>query len=541
MRLPDDSGSHPTERLESRSMSKDQRLHSQSAPAVQTERRKSPRTAIRKSAYINFEPYDQGGIITDVSETGLRFHTVDSLEQGGIVRVSIFLGASSQIEAVGELMWKDSTRRIGGLRFTVLPAGAADQIRDWAEASNGANPSGVDESESGESRRAAENQEAQIPNPTSFQRNAVSATDNEVSQRASEPKLDLPQGTRPQAAGSDPSAQSPWITRSIRPSAGTPSAQTRSQDLPKAGTLPPGQPWVPPAAYQQPSAMPWITHFDPDPPERRSIFVRGILGGIIICAMLGSAAWFGLRNNNVWQNISIPFVRRAASAPLTSSAVAPPASPSADLPGDPANDVSTANSLPSEPSQPAPSPQASSPARSDAPANTQPDVNAPPASNAESHQAADSITTSAPENKTTQPSALPHNTVPQAAAAGPPPSPTLSAAGGSLAPAPQSVAKVPGAQAPQANDAGESQLALARQYLDGRGHPRNPAFASQLLWSAVEKGNLAAETDLADLYLRGDGVARNCDQARVLLSAASGKGNAEATQKLTELNRTGCR
>jgi len=510
-------------------MSKDQRLHSQSASAVQTERRTSPRTAIRKSAYINFEPYDQGGIITDVSETGLRFHTVDSLEQGGIVRVSIFLGASSQIEAVGELIWKDSTRRMGGLRFTVLPAGAVDQIRNWAEASNGTNPSGVDESEFGESGGVAENQEAQIPNPTSFQRDAVSATDNEVSQRASEPKLDLPPGTRAQVAGSDPNAQSPWITRSIRPAAGAPSAQARSQDLPKAGTLPPGQPWVPPAAYQQPSAMPWITHFDPDPPERRSIFVRGVLGGIIICAMLGSAAWFGVRNN-AWQNISIPFVRRAASAPLTSSPVAPPASPSANLPGDPANDVSTANSLPSEPSQPAPSQQASSPARSDAPANTQPDVNAPPVSNAESHQAADSTATSAPENKATQASALPRNTVPQVAAAG-----------GSLAPAPQSAAKAPGAQAPQANDAGESQLALARQYLDGRGHPRNPAFASQLLWSAVEKGNLAAETDLADLYLRGDGVARNCDQARVLLSAASGKGNAEATQKLTELNRTGCR
>jgi TPR repeat protein len=82
---------------------------------------------------------------------------------------------------------------------------------------------------------------------------------------------------------------------------------------------------------------------------------------------------------------------------------------------------------------------------------------------------------------------------------------------------------------------------LARQYLDGRVQPRNPTVASQLLWSAVEKGNSAAEMDLADLYLHGDGMARNCDQARVLLSAASEKGNAEAMEKLRELNRTGCR
>jgi TPR repeat protein len=65
--------------------------------------------------------------------------------------------------------------------------------------------------------------------------------------------------------------------------------------------------------------------------------------------------------------------------------------------------------------------------------------------------------------------------------------------------------------------------------------------ASQLLWSAVEKGNSTAETTLADLYLRGDGVTRNCAQARVLLSAASSKGNPEAMQKLQELNRNGCR
>ncbi|PYU22883.1 MAG: hypothetical protein DMG30_13540 [Acidobacteria bacterium] len=79
---------------------------------------------------------------------------------------------------------------------------------------------------------------------------------------------------------------------------------------------------------------------------------------------------------------------------------------------------------------------------------------------------------------------------------------------------------------------------LARQYLNGHVQPRNPTVASQLLWSAVEKGSSAAEMDLADLYLHGDGVARNCDQARVLLSAASRKGNVEA---MHDLNRTGCR
>ena len=76
---------------------------------------------------------------------------------------------------------------------------------------------------------------------------------------------------------------------------------------PSAGVAtPPRQPWVPPAAYQQPSAMPWITHFDPDPPARGSSFVRGVLGGIIVCLLLGSAGWFAVRPY-IWPNSSIPF------------------------------------------------------------------------------------------------------------------------------------------------------------------------------------------------------------------------------------------
>jgi len=89
---------------------------------------------------------------------------------------------------------------------------------------------------------------------------------------------------------------------------------------------------------------------------------------------------------------------------------------------------------------------------------------------------------------------------------------------------------------------GESELILASQYLEGQGgRPRDPVTASRLLWTAVKKGNLTAETTLANLYLRAEGVPKSCDQARVLLSAASDKGSIEAKRKLSELNETGCR
>jgi TPR repeat protein len=60
------------------------------------------------------------------------------------------------------------------------------------------------------------------------------------------------------------------------------------------------------------------------------------------------------------------------------------------------------------------------------------------------------------------------------------------------------------------------------------------------LWSAVEKGNTAAEIDLAELFRTGRGVAKNCDQARILLSAAARKGSAEARKRAESLQRQGC-
>src|ERR1700730_16059537 len=106
------------------------------ATVSQTERRKSPRTPIRRLAYVNLEPYDNGGVITDISCEGLRFHLVKPGEHGGVVRLSILLGATNHLDAVGEVVWMDASRKVGGVRFTVLPAGAADQILNWAKASN---------------------------------------------------------------------------------------------------------------------------------------------------------------------------------------------------------------------------------------------------------------------------------------------------------------------------------------------------------------------------------------------------------------------
>jgi hypothetical protein len=121
--------------------------------------------------------------------------------------------------------------------------------------------------------------------------------------------------------------------------------------------------------------------------------------------------------------------------------------------------------------------------------------------------------------------------------------PVATAPRNSMVPTSQHAAPISAPSGLQPTDnPGEAELILAWQYLEGRGgRPRDPVAASRLLWTAVEKGNMTAETTLANLFLRGEGVPKSCDQARVLLSAASAKGSTEAKQRLRELNQTGCR
>jgi PilZ domain len=476
----------------------------------QTERRKSPRTPIRRLAYVNLEPHDNGGVITDISCQGLRFHMVKPVEHGGVVRLSILLGATNHVDAVGELVWMDASRKVGGVRFTVLPAGAADQILSWAKASNTVDTSAA--------ARRSNAPGAPIPNlvasrPLQAKTDVTPAVTREVTKDkhnvAAAPTLNEgPKQAAPAQAAPETKARSPRVPPSVRPALGPETTAPPSHNLAGAATQP-GDP-------RQANAMPWITHFDPDPPVREGSFLRGVLSGFLICALLVTAAWFGFRHYGLPNGFN-PFGNTQAPNPVASSPVVPHGDPAtSDLPPD----ANTVNSLPADQGQ------ATSP--SFAP-SAQPN----------------SITH--PDSNTVSPDPFAPKAAPQAAAPAPqaPASPQTASPQAPIAQSPAAAplqnTKANASQPPLLPDAGQSQLMLARQYLDGRVQPRNPTVASQLLWSAVEKGNSAAEMDLADLYLHGDGVPRNCDQARVLLSVASEKGNAEAMEKLRELNRTGCR
>ena len=485
-----------------------------------TERRKNPRTPIRRLAYVNLEPYDNGGVITDISCEGLRFHLVKPVEHGGVVRLSILLGATNHLDAVGELVWMDASRKVGGVRFTVLPAGAAEQILDWAKALNTVDTSAA--------ARRSNTHGIPIPNRASSPPSQAKPDVTKDNLAAGPTLNEGPAQATPSQAAPETNARPAWVPPSVRPAVRPETTAPLFQNLRGAASLRPQ-----PGDSQQTNAMPWITHFDPDPPVREASFVRGVLGGLLICALLGSAAWLGLRHYGLPNGFN-PFGNTQAPNPVVSSPGLPHDDPAtSDLPPD----ASTANSLPADQGQ-LPAPQATSPSIApsaqpnsitQAHSNTvSPDPFAP--------KAAPQAAATAPHSPASSQTASPQVPIAQLA---PPTTPGTDKV--SPAVPPQQNTKTNAPQPPLQLDTGESQLMLARQYLDGRVQPRNPTVASQLLWSAVEKGNSAAEMELADLYLHGDGVSRNCDQARVLLSVASEKGNAEAMEKLRELNRTGCR
>jgi PilZ domain/SPOR domain len=100
---------------------------SEQLPMNGLDRRLTPRA--EWLADIHFEP-NNGGIVLNLSEGGLCFHSIDPLQFESTIRFSVSVH-HQRMQAAGELAWIDQTKRTGGLRFTDLSAETRQQIRDW--------------------------------------------------------------------------------------------------------------------------------------------------------------------------------------------------------------------------------------------------------------------------------------------------------------------------------------------------------------------------------------------------------------------------
>ena len=84
------------------------------------ERRKEPRSIPEKRSYISFG-VSNGGIVSDFSVGGLGFQAVAPVPRTGTFRFYLSLEPNHRVEAVGEVVWTDETKKRGGLRFTLAP------------------------------------------------------------------------------------------------------------------------------------------------------------------------------------------------------------------------------------------------------------------------------------------------------------------------------------------------------------------------------------------------------------------------------------
>jgi PilZ domain len=75
---------------------------------------------------------DNGGIILDISESGLAMQPVRSLEDGRLPRMRFqFSQSQPWIETRGRIVWNSASRKTAGVEFVGLSKEARNQIRQW--------------------------------------------------------------------------------------------------------------------------------------------------------------------------------------------------------------------------------------------------------------------------------------------------------------------------------------------------------------------------------------------------------------------------
>ena len=97
---------------------------------MRTERRCVPRKRPGGISYFEFEA-GSGGIVLDASEKGLGFQAADAVRQLGPSRIWISPRPEERIELTGDVVWTDTSRKTGGLRFIKAGADSSKKLRDW--------------------------------------------------------------------------------------------------------------------------------------------------------------------------------------------------------------------------------------------------------------------------------------------------------------------------------------------------------------------------------------------------------------------------
>jgi hypothetical protein len=104
------------------------------SPVVTPDRRQTPRTKLVEIAYIGMGP-ENGGLVLDVSDGGLSFHSVAPVREAETINFLLSLRGHSRIHGSGEVVWTNDVKTVCGMRFTSLSAGAREHISNWTNQS----------------------------------------------------------------------------------------------------------------------------------------------------------------------------------------------------------------------------------------------------------------------------------------------------------------------------------------------------------------------------------------------------------------------
>ena len=97
---------------------------------VRPRRRRSPRVAVRSLTYVKLEQ-DNGGIILDLTESGVAIHAVKSLREGHEVQLRFEVNSPRvRVEARGRVAWADWGGK-AGIQFVDVAPRVRRALRDW--------------------------------------------------------------------------------------------------------------------------------------------------------------------------------------------------------------------------------------------------------------------------------------------------------------------------------------------------------------------------------------------------------------------------
>ncbi|HLW81780.1 MAG TPA: PilZ domain-containing protein [Candidatus Acidoferrales bacterium] len=95
-----------------------------------SERRNCARRILYSPEYLDMGA-DNGGVVVDLSETGLRFQAVGRIEPNSDVPLSFSLGTGYRIDVEGHVVWVNPRGNSGGIAFKKLSSDSRSLIREW--------------------------------------------------------------------------------------------------------------------------------------------------------------------------------------------------------------------------------------------------------------------------------------------------------------------------------------------------------------------------------------------------------------------------